>query len=172
MSFLNGHTLKQDIFLFSPIILWEFNYFIILRFKFSCFVLYFRLCLINRLSKLCLLYLEYICVLDLNWFNINFSISVPYSLNITTSANSCNSTAFGHQSDWIHFLAVFSISLLVYIFTNSSWLTTLGIFKPMIFTVNTKLWYKYNHQKLRYLVKFKFSFVMKSQIEVVLLGAE
>ena len=46
------------IFLYSPIILWEFNYFIILGFKISRFVLYlwspryFQLCLINILSKI------------------------------------------------------------------------------------------------------------------------
>ena len=58
MPILNYSTLKQDISLYSPIILWEFNYFIIPRFKISCFVLYlcrprqFQLCSINRLSKL------------------------------------------------------------------------------------------------------------------------
>ena len=31
------------------------------------------------------MFLGYICVLDLNWLSINFSVSVPYSLNFTTS---------------------------------------------------------------------------------------
>ena len=44
--------------LYSPIVLWEFKYFIMLKFKIFRFVLYlwspryFRLCLVNRLSKL------------------------------------------------------------------------------------------------------------------------
>ena len=58
MSILNGPALKKDISLYSSINLWEFTYFIILRFKISRFVLYLwsprylQLYLINRLSKL------------------------------------------------------------------------------------------------------------------------
>ena len=54
VSIFNILVLKQDICLYSPIILWEFNYVTIMRFKGSCFVFYlwirryFRLCLINR----------------------------------------------------------------------------------------------------------------------------
>ena len=58
MSILNDSALEQDISLYSPIILPEFNCFIILRFKITRFVLYLwrprylQLILINRLSKL------------------------------------------------------------------------------------------------------------------------
>ena len=58
MSILNNATLKQDVFLYSSFVLQELNYFIILRFKISCFILYlwspryFKLCLRNRLSNL------------------------------------------------------------------------------------------------------------------------
>ena len=58
MSNLNNATLKQSVFLYSSFVLQELNYFIILRFKISCFILYlwspryFQLCLINRLSNL------------------------------------------------------------------------------------------------------------------------
>ena len=58
ISFLNNPSLKQDVSLCSPIILQEFRYYVILRFKISRFVLClwsprcFQLCLINRLSKL------------------------------------------------------------------------------------------------------------------------
>ena len=84
-------ALKLDISLYSPTIVWEFNYFIITIFKISCFVLYlwspgyFQLCLINRLSELSLSYLEYISVLDLNWLSINISLSVPFSFTFTIS---------------------------------------------------------------------------------------
>ena len=58
MSILNNATLKQGVFLYSSFVLQELNYFIILRFKISCFILYlwspryFKLCLRNRLSNL------------------------------------------------------------------------------------------------------------------------
>ena len=58
MSILYYPALKEDISLYNPIILWEINYFIILRFKISRFPLYlwspryFQMCFINRLSKL------------------------------------------------------------------------------------------------------------------------
>ena len=58
MSILNNPSLKQDVSLCSSIILCEFRYYVILRFKISPFVLClwsprcFQLCLINRLSKL------------------------------------------------------------------------------------------------------------------------
>ena len=58
MSILNYPPLKEDISLYSRIILWEINYFIILRFKISRFPLYLwsprylQMCFINRLSKL------------------------------------------------------------------------------------------------------------------------
>ena len=37
MSVLNDPEFKQDIYLFSPIVLWEYNHFIILRLKFFSF---------------------------------------------------------------------------------------------------------------------------------------
>ena len=58
--FLEGQSLMTLLSLYRPIILWEFNYFIILRFKNFRIVLYlwspkhFQLSFINRLSKISL----------------------------------------------------------------------------------------------------------------------
>ena len=48
-----------------------------------CRLRYFQFCLIIKIKYK---YLEYICVLDLNWCSRNFSVSLPYSLSFTTSA--------------------------------------------------------------------------------------
>ena len=68
--------------LYSPIILWEFNCFVILRVKFSLFALYFssprylQLFLLNRLSNLSIIRFRIICVLDLNCNHVHNNLRV------------------------------------------------------------------------------------------------
>ena len=85
-----------------------------------------------------LLYLNYICVLDLKWLSINFSVSVSYSLSFTTRALK---ELLQHRiwlaclvwwillADWLQFLIIFSNYLFAYVFMNSDWITTQDIFR-------------------------------------------